>query len=164
MIGPVTARPLALVLGAALALGACGSGGSGAEGACGPITREALDRGFLVHVLEDDPSVEYTSDPPTSGPHRPSPPVSGVVDEPLPRPVQVGILERGDVLIQHRPDVDAADLADLAADRVVIAPNPDLPSPVVATAWLHKRACTEPDVDALAAFVDARVGHGPDDH
>jgi hypothetical protein len=86
------------------------------------------------------------------------------VDEPLPRPVQVGILERGDVLIQHRPDVDAAALADLAADRVVIAPNPDLPAPVVATAWLYKRTCTEPDVDALQAFVDARVGHGPDDH
>jgi hypothetical protein len=162
----VTLRPLPLVLAGTLALGvaACGSGGSGTEGACGPITREALDRGFLVHVLEDDPSVEYTSDPPTSGPHRPSPPVSGTLDEALPRPVQVGILERGDVLIQHRPDVDAAALADLAADRVVIAPNPDLPAPVVATAWLYKRTCTEPDVDALGAFVDQRVGHGPDDH
>jgi hypothetical protein len=68
------------------------------------------------------------------------------------------------VLVQHRPDVDASALADLAGDRVVVAPNPDLPAPVVATAWLHKRTCTEPDVDALQAFVDARVGHGPDDH
>jgi hypothetical protein len=160
----VAPRPVALVLAGALVLGACGSGGSGAEGACGPITREALDRGFLVHVLEDDGSIEYTSDPPTSGPHRPSPPVSGTLDEPLPRPVQVGILERGDVLVQHRPDVDASALAGLAADRVVIAPNPDLPAPVVGTAWLYKRTCTEPDVEALQRFVDARVGHGPDEH
>jgi hypothetical protein len=160
----VARRLVAALLAGALALGACGSGGSGAEGACGPITREALDRGFLVHVLEDDPGVEYTSDPPTSGPHRPSPPVGGVVDQPLPRPVQVGVLERGDVLIQHRPDVDASALAHLAAERVVIAPNPDLPAPVVATAWLHKRTCTEPDAEALQGFIDARVGHGPDGH
>jgi hypothetical protein len=88
----VAPRPVALVLAGALALGvaACGSGGSGAEGACGPITREALDRGFLVHVLEDDPSIEYTSDPPTSGPHRPSPPVSGTWTSRSPGPCRSG--------------------------------------------------------------------------
>lgn len=143
--------------------GACGSGGD--DGACGPIRREALDPAYLVHVLGTETAVDYTSDPPTSGPHQPGPPVEGVVDEPITRPIQVGILERGDVLLQHDPDLPAGDLAalqELAGERVVVAPNPDLPDPVVATAWVYKRTCSSVDAEALQGFVDERVDNGPE--
>lgn len=156
--------PAVGVVAVALAGAACGDGG-GSAAPCGPITREALDGSYLVHVLGDDTGVEYTSDPPTSGPHQPGPPVEGVVDEPISRPVQVGILERGDVLLQHGPDVPADDLAALEAlggPGVVVAPNPDLPDLVVATAWTYKRSCSAVDVDALQAFIDARAGNGPE--
>lgn len=136
------------------------------ESACGPIQEEPLDPTYLVHVVGTGEDIEYRSDPPTSGPHKAGPPVEGVVDEPLPRPVQVGILERGDVLVQHAPDLtpeEQADLATLAAPGVVIAPNPDLPAPVVATAWTHKRTCDAVDLDALQGFIDERRGKGPDD-
>ena len=141
------------------------SNDAGSAGACGPIQREALDPAYLVHVLGTQGDVEYTSDPPTSGPHQPSPPLDGVVDEPIPRPIQVGILERGEVLIQHDPDLpddQIEQLRTLARDRVVVAPNADLPDPVVATAWLHKRSCASVDVDALREFVDQRAGKGPE--
>jgi hypothetical protein len=146
----------------ALALSGCGSGGG--DGACGPVTREALDPGYLVHVIEDDASLEYSSDPPTSGPHQPAPPVEGVVDEPLTRPVQVGILERGDVLLQHGPDLAAADrsaLEALGGPGVVVAPDPDLPAAVVATAWTYKQTCDAVDADALQMFIEERSGKGP---
>jgi hypothetical protein len=149
---------------ALLVLAACGSSGEG-SGACGPITRESLDSSYLVHVLGDDTDVEYTSDPPTSGPHQPGPPVEGVVDEVITRPVQVGILERGDVLLQHAPDLPADQLAELqglAGRGVVVAANPDLPAPVVATAWTYKRTCDAVDVPALQEFVDERSGQGPE--
>jgi hypothetical protein len=157
------ARSGAVVIGA-IVLGACGAG-SGEERACGPTTRESLDPAYLVHVLGDADDLEYTSDPPTSGPHQPGPEVDGVVAVPLTRPVQVGILERGDVLLQHRPDLDSearTDLEALAGDRVVVAPNPDLPAPIVATAWLFKRTCETADTIALQDFVDERVGNGPE--
>jgi len=152
-----------VLLGAA-ALGGC-SDGSEADGACGPTTRESLDPAYLVHVLDDDEGLDYLSDPPTSGPHQPGPAVAGVVTEPLSRPVQVGVLERGDVLIQYGPEVDAAaraDLEALAGDRVIVAPNDDLPAPIVATGWLFKRSCERVDAVALQAFVDERVGNGPE--
>ena len=164
MPGTVRRARSGVVLVGAIVLGACG-GGSGEERACGPTTRESLDPAYLVHVLGDAGNLEYTSDPPTSGPHQPGPLVSGVVAEPLTRPVQVGILERGDVLIQHLPDLDGearAGLEALAGDRVVVAPNPDLPAPVVATAWLFKRTCQTTDTVTLQEFVDARVGNGPE--
>jgi hypothetical protein len=152
---------------AALALasaGGCHDGQAAADG-CGPVTREALDPNYLVHVLQDDPSIEYRSDPPTSGPHQPGPPEQGVLDHPVARPVQVGLLEGGDVLLQYRPaDVtgtERSDLEALAGDRVVVAPNPDLPAPVVATAWLYKRTCDSVAVAPLQGFVDARAGKGP---
>ena len=149
----------------AVTLGAgCGDDGGAADG-CGPLLREALDPAYLVHVVDEDVEVEFTSDPPTSGPHKPSPPDTGLVDRTLTGPVQVGILERGDVLIQYQPSLPAparAQLEGLVGDRVVVAPNPDLPAPVVATAWVHKQTCQTVDVSALEAFVAERVGKGPE--
>jgi len=180
------AAHLAVAAGVAALTSGCGSSGSGGddggersstsstessgssvvESACGPIVEERLDPTYLVHVVGAGEDVEYTTDPPTSGPHKAGPPVEGVVDEPLSRPVQVGILERGDVLVQHTPALtpeEQADLATLAGPGVVIAPNADLPAPVVATAWTYKRTCDAVDLDALQGFIDERRGKGPDD-
>jgi uncharacterized membrane protein len=163
---PATAATglVAVALLGAGALVACGGTGGSDEG-CGPIRREALDPSYLVHVLPDGPQVEYRSDPPTSGPHQPGPAIDGVSDAPLSRPVQVGLLEQGDVLIQHRPDLPEPEveaLVGLAGESVVVAPNADLPDPIVATAWLHKVSCGTVDVSALQDFVDARRGRGPE--
>jgi hypothetical protein len=180
---PPWARPLVLVAGLIPLSAGCGSDEAPATSgtatssrpettttnearACGAIVEERLDPSYLVHVVGDGEDVEYTTDPPTSGPHKAGPPVEGVLDQPLARPVQVGVLERGDVLIQHRTDLPTPQqeqLATLAGPGVVIAPNPDLPAPVVATAWTHKQTCDSVDLDALQGFIDARRGKGPDD-
>jgi hypothetical protein len=157
---------VAAVVVLAAAAGACGDGDGSAAGPCGPPTREALDSAFLVHVLADDDGIDYLSDPPTSGPHKPGPDLPDVSPEPLPRPVQVGALERGDVLVQHAPDLPDEDrrvLETLAGDGVVVAPNPDLPAPIVATAWLYKQTCRSPDEDALEDFIETRKDKGPGD-
>lgn len=143
---------------------ACG-GDDSDDAACGPITREALDSSYLVHVLGDDTDVEYTSDPPTSGPHQAGPAGGGSLDEPISRPIQVGVLEQGSVLVQYEPDLPAAGvgpLHDLAGPDVVVAPNPDLPAPVVATAWTYKRTCEAVDVASLEEFIAERAGKGPE--
>lgn len=143
-----------------------GCGDDDPRAACGPITREALDPAYLVHVVGNATDVDYTSDPPTSGPHQPAPPVPPVSPEPITRPVQVGILERGDILLQHDPGLDAderADLEDLAGDGVYVAPSSDLRVPIVATAWLYKRTCDAADANALQEFIDERRGKGPDE-
>ena len=162
LLPPSRRWPLALV---PLLLAACG-GGDDASSGCGPITREALDSSYLVHVLADADDVQYTSDPPTSGPHQPGPVGGGSLDEPLTRARQVGILELGYVLLQFGPDLPADDLTALhalAGPGVVVAPNPDLPAPVVATAWTYKRTCDAVDVAALQEFIDERSGKGPED-
>ena len=145
---------------------ACGSGGERAagNGGCGSVRRERVHEGSTMHLLPGAPEPSYLTDPPTSGPHLTGRLPSGVVDEPVARPAQVALLERGDVLVQH-DGVAAADiprLEALAGNHVVVAPHPDLPAPVVATAWTTKLECRAVDVDALQAFVDEHGGRGPE--
>jgi drug/metabolite transporter (DMT)-like permease len=160
--GPVVAAVTALVL-----LAGCGGGGGDRDaGSCGPQIREPLDPGSVQHVLPGAPEPAYANDPPTSGPHLAGGAVGGVQTEPLPRPVQVAVLEEGGVVVQYK-DLDATGrgrLEALAADDVAVAPNPDLPSAVVATAWQHRLVCGDADdasVETVERFVGAHRGFGP---
>lgn len=104
------------------------------------------------------------ADPPTSGAHLAGATPSGVQSQPLPRPVQVAVLEEGGVLVQHRGlhDRDRRRVERLAGGGVVVAPNPELPAPVVATAWRHRLECRSVDLEALEAFIARHRGRGPD--
>lgn len=153
-------RRLLVVLFLAAGLTACGGS---EETACGPVTRDALDPSSGLHVLPDQAIPEFTTDPPTSGAHYSLPPPTGAVEEPIEGPMQVTALEGGQVLVQHR-DLSAADVAaleDLGSDIVVVAPNPDLPEPVVLTAWLTKQSCSGVDLDTVETFIQDQQGRGP---
>jgi hypothetical protein len=162
---PLVARRV--VVGAVLVLGAAGCGDSGTEAlpdaGCGPDQQERIDPASANHVLGGAAEPEYLTDPPTSGPHAPAPARDGVLPAPLPRPEQVGHLEAGGVLLQHGslPEDDLVALEALAGPRTVVAPNDDLPAPVVATAWTRKMLCASVDVEALAEFAASHVGQGP---
>lgn len=157
----------ALALVAAVAVG-CSDDASGGDG-CGPVQRETLDA-RSVHVLPSDEAddVTYETDPPTSGPHLPGPETRPVHDEPIPGPIQVGLLEEGVVLFQYAGITadQQAEVEALAGDGVVVAPAASLPddAAVVATAWVTKQVCGGVDVEALRAFADARRDQGPGAH
>jgi len=141
---------------AATLVGCGDDGGSGAAG-CDEPAQEALDPQSVQMVLPNAPEPSYETDPPTSGPHLMSPGVKGVQDEPLTRPVQIGVLETGAVLVQH-DGLTAAQreqVEGLAGDMIVVAPNDSLPDgkKVVATAWTWKMTCPAVDLSALREFV-----------
>jgi hypothetical protein len=153
----------AVLLAAAVASG-CSDGGGADAAACGSIRREALDPNYLVHVLPGAATSRYLTDPPTSGPHQPAPRLDPVQRRPLPKPVQVGVLEGGNVLLQCRDlkPADVSRLEKLAGTQVVVAPDPDLASSgVTATAWTYKRTCRAVDPTALKEFIAQRAGRGP---
>ncbi len=159
-------HPLLLALLIALVTGACSGGGdANPPTTCGPAVEEPLDPGSAQHLLPGAAEPRYLDDPPTSGPHLTGQSSSGVRHQPLSRPAQVGILEDGAVLVQHEgvPDDERRQLEALAGDKVVVAPNPSLPVPVVATAWRHRLECEGGvDVAALRAFISQhRRSGGP---
>lgn len=162
----MTGRRWLVVAGAAAALvvtvALVGRGTGPAPGACAAPITDPLDPRSLQHALPGAPPPAYATEPPTSGPHQPGR-LSGVLAEPLTGPVQVGALEAGQVLLQHRDltPPDRARLEALAGPLVVVAPNPALPAPVVATAWRTRQLCRGVDVDALGRFTRTHAGQGP---
>lgn len=165
-------RSPAVALVALLALAGCGGGkgtpaGVGDDRQCGPDTEEPLDPGSVTHLLPGAPEPTYSSDPPTSGPHLAGGAPSGARNEPVARPAQVALLEAGGVMLQYK-NVSAADLRrlrTLSGRQVVVAPNPGLRAPVIATAWRHSMRCGSASggsLDAVARFVEAHRGKGPE--
>ena len=157
----------AIVFGALLALPFTGCGSAGGESAaCGKVTHEEAQ--FPAnHVLPGQPEPTYLTNPPTSGPHAPLARVAPLYEEPLPGPTQVGVLETGKVLVQYRGDVPAPqvdELRGLAGGDVVVAPNPGLDHPVVATAWLYTQRCERVDAGAIEAFARAHGAGAPGPH
>ena len=158
----MSTRTVTIALVTALALAACDDGDSEGAG-CAPAGQEQLDPASATgHVLPGAPEPKYLTDPPTSGPHQSGTPPSGRVDRPLTRPEQVTLLEGGEILLQHR-DLSSGDrqaLEGLAGDDVTVAPNPDLPAAVVATAWTYKQTCERADLASLREFIREHRGHG----
>lgn len=123
--------------------------------ACGEPVAEQLDPASGRHLLPGQPEPTYLTDPPTSGPHKSGEYPTGVLADAIPKPVQVAMLEAGEVIIQHK-DLDRAEfdrVTALATETVTVAPSPSLPGHVVATAWQVKLICTKVDEAALRAFV-----------
>src|SRR6478672_6150524 len=107
-IGGPAMRHLVLLLALGALVAGCGGGGSKAGAACSAEVREAFDPNSLQHVLPGGRAPEYLTNPPTSGPHVPGPALSGARTDVLDKPTQVGALEAGSVLLQHRDLDDAA--------------------------------------------------------
>lgn len=160
----VGARVAAVAVGALVALSGCSS--DGGPSACGEVEVDPIDPQSVVHVLPGAPDPDDADPLPTSGVHVMDPRVAVVSDEPLPRAIAVGVLERSGVVIEYRSDLtsdEVAELESLASEEqgtVVVAPNDALPSPVLARAWRHRMTCDAADTDALAEFVGAHLGTG----
>ncbi len=84
--------------------------------------------------------VIYAHIPPVGEPHRPVWQNCGRYNEPIENAYAVHSLEHGAVWITYRPDLPAEALAELrdllnGQTYTLLSPYPDLPAPVVATAW-----------------------------
>lgn len=169
---PSLRRPfLPAVTLAALLMAGCGGddddGGEEAEVVPAPEPAELVDApdieglsGFSIDSAEHrENPLDYEQVPPTGGPHFPRWRNCGFSDEPVPDAQAVHSLEHGAVWITFDPDLPDAqrdtleEIAD-SGDYVLVSPYPDLPAPVVASAWGVQLALDGADDPRLAQFVD----------
>lgn len=155
----VLAAGVALVLaagGGGLAWWLTRSGGAGAA----PSAQQPARRTYLDlsrdHV---EGEVAYPQDPPVGGAHWPAWANCGVYSDPIPNELGVHSLEHGAFWITYRPDLPPDQLALLERDvdgrpYGLLSPYPDLPSPVVITAWGVQLRVDSADDPALADFID----------
>ncbi len=125
----------------------------------------------------------YNSDPPTSGPHKEAFNDSFNSPTPLPKWVQVHLLEHGNVLLQYNcncPDIAGAlyqiaytydsklvpvsQLQPLPADvqsaeesgqAVIVAPYPGMKHKIAVTAWTRLGTLDTIDQAKIQSFIDA---------
>lgn len=109
--------------------------------------------------------VEYEQSPGVGGPHHPAWWNCGVYTEELPQEHAVHSLEHGAVWLTYQPDLpqDQIDvLTDLGGqDYMLVSPNPDQESPVVATSWNRQMSLDTADDRMLRAYI-REYKQGPD--
>jgi hypothetical protein len=156
----------AAAVGIAMAMG--GGGGAPAAGTFGSCVRQSFPPQGRQHVQKLSKGFKYSSTPPTSGPHFPTPAVWNLYTQPVEQFRLVHNLEHGGVVVQYGSGVPAATVAKLtewyAKDPrgLVVAPlppeleaeKPELKNKIAVTAWTHLMTCSTFDEGPLDDFVD----------
>ena len=156
-----SARPrLFLAIVATAIAGACSSDRSKPEA-------KAVELTGLVNYgpqLRDhvDSNVTYAQTPPVGGTHNPTWQNCGIYAEPIRKELGVHSMEHGAVWITYRPDLPAAAVDTLRAllrgwPYALLSPYPDLPSPVVASAWGVQMRVESAGDPRLGAFLSRYV-------
>lgn len=129
------------------------------QGSCRFDRRSDSGRG---HV----PAPVFTVNPPSGGDH-----LAQVVGPRRYREAPedgsvVHALEHGDIVIWHEPQLDGdatiGRVADAFPEDVLIVPRPDLPTPVVATAWQRRLLCDAVEETSLRRFVTQYRNSAPE--
>ena len=102
--------------------------------------------------------VNYDREPPTNGKHSPIWQNCGFYSEPVDSSPAVHSMDHGVVWITYRPDLPADQIEQLRPygdeEYVIVSPYPDLPAPVVATAWRNQLYLEGANDPRLREFVN----------
>jgi hypothetical protein len=108
---------------------------------------------------------QYAQTPPAGGVHSAVWQNCGIYDQPVRNENAVHSLEHGAVWITYRPDLPEASIETLRRlarghSHVLVSPYPDLPQPIVATAWGLQLPLTDAVDPRLPTFI-SRYEKGP---
>jgi len=103
-------------------------------------------------------TVTYPQTPPAGGDHNPVWLNCGIYTSPVPNENAVHDLEHGAVWITYQPTLSKSDVSKLTnlvkgQTYLLLSPYPNLPAPVVASAWGKQLRLTGASDPRLAAFV-----------
>jgi hypothetical protein len=127
------------------------------QAASEPSRTESFSNLSREHTYD---SVSYEQSPPVGGPHYPVWENCGFYDEPVQNEKAVYSMEHGAVWITYHPDLPKEQvdkLRQLARDSnyLLVSPYPELPAPVVASAWGKQLKVDSVDDPRLEQFIKA---------
>ncbi len=128
------------------------------RGGTGPI--EGVQSFTNLDRSHTSEPVNYAQNPPVGGPHDSVWQNCGVYTSPIEDEHAVHSLEHGVVWITYQPDLPVDELEQLQAltrqsGFRLLSPYPDLPSPIVASAWGYQLKLNRADDPRLAEFIQA---------
>ena len=103
-------------------------------------------------------SVNYAQNPPAGGDHNPAFLNCGIYDQPVKSENAVHSLEHGAVWVTYQPDLPQSQVDKLRQmvrghSHLLLSPYPNLPAPVVASAWGIQLQLPGADDSRLARFL-----------
>jgi hypothetical protein len=147
---------------------------SGRVRPCGDLPGRAVPSQGAQHLSYlGKRHVQYSSSPPTSGPHMPWLISAGVYRAPIPPEYQVHLLEHGKVLVQYPTGAPRSARTEFERfarrrpDAVVVAPSSAVRVGVALTAWQRIDFLPKYDRHRIEDFVDGLAGrynHGWSHH
>jgi len=131
-----------------------------------PVDIEGLEQIAVGVGGHSESPVNYNQTPPAGGVHYPVWQNCGVYDQPILNEMGVHSLEHGAVWITYRPDLSASDVETLSnlvqqSSHRLLSPYPNLPSPIVASAWGYQVRLERADDPRLGQFI-RQYEQGPD--
>lgn len=133
--------------------------------ACGNANIEGLKTFKYEGGQHQQGQVQYAETPPVGGTHNPRWQNCGVYDAPIASEYAVHSLEHGAVWITYREGLpqDQVDQLKKLVDGqsyALLSPFPDLPSPIVASAWNNQLSVENAGDERLEQFID-KFENGP---
>lgn len=126
--------------------------------ACGPKPIEGLRTFEYLGGDQRGGVLTYTENPPVGGPYNALWQTCAAYTEPVYNEYAVHSLARGAVWVTYRPDLPAAEIAKLKTlvegQTALLSPYPNLPAPVVISAWNRQLTAENADDPRLKRFVD----------
>jgi len=110
------------------------------------------------HLADGGPAPAYNSDPPTSGPHSPTPAPCGIYRSPVPDVSALHSMEHGAIVVQYDPGLSQAEIEELEeigrsiGGEIIVAPRPGNPAAVALTAWTKLLLLDRVDSDVISGF------------
>lgn len=131
------------------------------------VGQEISDQG-RNHVSEGT-QVQYSTNPPTSGPHYPNPQPGGIYDKPVPDGNLVHGMEHGAVILWYKSDIPATQSAQLKSifssvtvGKKIMVPRDNLDVPVALTSWGRLLKLQTIDENQIKAFMETNEDRGPE--
>ena len=141
------------------------------EAGCSDITEHDEEGSGHIEATE---TVEYETNPPSSGDHRGNTAPWGPFPDRVDDEILVHNLEHGGVVIHYRAeDLSEGDIRALeelvesypdpgSGSGVISNPNPDIPQPIGMASWAHTQTCERFNIVVIKAFIEERCGKGPE--
>lgn len=168
----VVLATLILVVGGVVLLTLSQSDHSSQEAGSKPEGETTIGQEFTIqgasHINPGTSHNPYNSDPPTSGPHYPTPANKGVHDSPLPDEILIHNLEHGYIWVAYKPDISQEikdKLKKFVEDddwKMVMAPRPQNDAPIALMAWGRHLKLEDFDEDQIKKFRNAYRNRGPE--
>lgn len=125
---------------------------------CGPKPIEGLRSYEYLGGDQRSGVLTYGETPPVGGPYNPLWQTCALYTQPVYNEYAVHSLARGAVWVTYRPGLDAAEVESLRTllagqPAALLSPYPNLPSPIVMTAWNRQLSVEKADDARLTRFL-----------